>query len=356
LFIAGANGRPVSYSFEHIAASSPPPPADTSGLRTWSSGGGGNGNNNNPPLPPRRPYAYGDVTRQEHGLSLSDHQRQHLNVARSVSAPTSTAVDSNTGYLPQLAAPPRRNEDSASFLNYIDPASSFYVDSAPRSRKPVMDLSPGSSHHLDKDDQQHLPWPDADRFWAPHFTRLQHQHQLLNSSVPTTTDSSPPDSLTDSTLSERPLKTPNRDSAIVSNLSTPMPPNCDSSTGKSSPSSSLSSKDSGCSEASFGQEPVMLQPLQGQSEAVEMDSDYHKESNRNDLTNTVMADSKECDSPPPDGGSLPGFSTQKRRARFRTAMVELETIFQQIARDEDLLDRAERRDLPTPHQATTSSS
>jgi hypothetical protein len=210
-----------------------------------------------------------------------------------------------------------------------------------------MDLCPDSQ--LDEDQPG-----AADLFWAPHFTRLQQQHQqLLNSSVPTDS-SSPPDSLTDSTLSERPLKTPNRDSAIVSNLSTPMPPNCDSSTGKSSPSSSLSSKDSGCSEASFGQEILLHQSLRGHSEASEMDSAFHRENKSDDLVKEVMVlDSQECNSPPPDGGSLPGFSTQKRRARFRTAMVELETIFQQIAQDEDLLDRAERRDLPTPHQAQT---
>jgi hypothetical protein len=49
--------------------------------------------------------------------------------------------------------------------------------------------------------------------------------------------------------------------------------------------------------------------------------------------------------------SLPGFSTRKRRSHFRAAIAELETVYQEMAQDEDLLDRAERRDLPTPHQA-----
>jgi hypothetical protein len=49
--------------------------------------------------------------------------------------------------------------------------------------------------------------------------------------------------------------------------------------------------------------------------------------------------------------SLPGFSTRKRRSHFRAAIAELETVCQEMAQDEDLLDRAERRDLPTPHQA-----
>ena len=45
-----------------------------------------------------------------------------------------------------------------------------------------------------------------------------------------------------------------------------------------------------------------------------------------------------------------GFSTKKRRSKFEEAIRELENVFDDIAKDEDLLDRAERRDLPTAHQ------
>ena len=47
---------------------------------------------------------------------------------------------------------------------------------------------------------------------------------------------------------------------------------------------------------------------------------------------------------------LSGFSTRKRRSNFREAISELEKVCLSMAADEDLLDRAERRDLPTAHQ------
>ena len=357
-FIAGANGRPVSYSFEHIAVP-PSQPASSQqdshhqvpdGTRAWNSG---SSDRHEVLLPPsHRPYAYGDE-QLGHRITLSDRRQQHLNVSRSVSAPTPAA--GNGDYLPPPLVP-RRNEEAYS---YLDQTASLYVDSEPRSRKPVMDLSSSSSIYLDRD--QHVLDADlrssAAAFWAPHLTRLQQQQ---NSS--TLTDSSPPDSLTDSSMSGRTLKTPNRDSAIVSNLSTPLPPNCDSQSvsstdnnnlksGKSSPSSSLSSKDSGCSESS--RQELSLQTIQCHLATVSrLPSCPPAGAEISETSKEADANTPERQSSPAANSSLPGFSTQKRRSHFRAAMVELENIYQQIAQDEDLLDRAERRDLPTPHQGS----
>ena len=82
--------------------------------------------------------------------------------------------------------------------------------------------------------------------------------------------------------------------------------------GKCSPAS-VSSKDSGCSASSDVQTSVLKTPVTQASNAA-------------------------------------GFSTQKRRSRFEEAIKELELVYNNIADDEDLLDRAERRDLPTAHQ------
>lgn len=46
----------------------------------------------------------------------------------------------------------------------------------------------------------------------------------------------------------------------------------------------------------------------------------------------------------------PGFSCKNRRTLFRAAMCELEDTMKHLQSDVDLLDRAERRDLPTVHQ------
>jgi hypothetical protein len=222
-----------------------------------------------------------------------------------------------------------------------------------------MDKSHNSSHNV-------LHPSSAVTFWAPHLFRLQEKQ--ISSSV--TTDSSPPDSLTDS---ERTLKTPNRDSAIVSNISTPLPPNCDSQSvssadnnhksGKSSPSSSFSSKDSGCSE-SLGRDlnlPLLPSHLDnnvirphtgpepvGDSSVLVGDSSVLV-GDRSVLVGDAVTPTEGAQSSP--DSSLPGFSTRKRRSHFRAAIAELETVCQEMAQDEDLLDRAERRDLPTPHQA-----
>ncbi|XP_040573145.1 uncharacterized protein [Lepeophtheirus salmonis] len=99
--------------------------------------------------------------------------------------------------------------------------------------------------------------------------------------------------------------------------------------GKLSPSSSISSKDSGCSE-------ISSKPNRPLSALVERSED--KEA-------PVL-----CSSPPRSGDQDPGFSTKQRRSLFRDALFELEAVFDNIQKDEALLDRAERRDLPTAHQ------
>ena len=87
--------------------------------------------------------------------------------------------------------------------------------------------------------------------------------------------------------------------------------------GKCSPAS-VSSKDSGCSASSDVQASVSKPPMTA--------------------------------SGPVSSTNVAGFSTQKRRSRFEEAIKELELVYNNIADDEDLLDRAERRDLPTAHQ------
>ena len=87
--------------------------------------------------------------------------------------------------------------------------------------------------------------------------------------------------------------------------------------GKCSPAS-VNSKDSGCSASSDVQASVPKPPVTASGQ----------------VTSSNAA----------------GFSTQKRRSRFEEAIKELELVYNNIADDEDLLDRAERRDLPTAHQ------
>ena len=152
-------------------------------------------------------------------------------------------------------------------------ASPMYVDSEPRSRRPIQlyasapvlypppASSPGpvntpislsnshkvyyNNYHPNIHPMNTLTISDldisAEEFWAPHSGRL-----ATASVSPACSDNLVSD--------DRNIKTPNRDSAIVSNVSTPpLLQNCDSQcvsekSGKSSPTS-VSSKDSGCSES-----------------------------------------------------------------------------------------------------------
>ena len=168
-----------------------------------------------------------------------------------------------------------------------------------------------------------------------------------------------------------------RDSAIgaspIGESGTPGPkPN-----GKSSPSSSsVTSKDSGCSEQSnhHQQQQIQNATVRPLSTLIE-----RQESNQSVINNgfVVRGGSEEstesaldiidCDdeaeetteessstnknfSPPRTNEAHPGFSSKGRRSLFRAAINELEDTFNMIKSDVDLLDRAERRDLPTAHQ------
>ncbi|TRY61053.1 hypothetical protein TCAL_17191 [Tigriopus californicus] len=106
--------------------------------------------------------------------------------------------------------------------------------------------------------------------------------------------------------------------------------------GKSSPSS-ISSRDSGCSEAKSV----------SNRESRPLSAVWEKHESNIDKENSPPV--KEM-SPPRSFAHDPGFSTKNRRSKFREALNELEDVISGIQQDQDLLDRAERRDLPTAHQ------
>ena len=229
--------RPVSYSFEHLRGQpqpqpQPQPPPQHRPLAASSSHPGPAPQH--PPLPPRRPAS-----------SL------------------------------QLAAPPPPAAHSTPLRGHE--AGLHCVDSAPRSRRPILcpDLglapahsaasSEGIGSQTSLEDSCHLPRPGL-------------------AAAPRARYSAPP----------------------VARLVS----------GQCSPAS-VSSKDSGCSATSD-------QQLRAARSA------------------TAPAASP---APPPAG-----FSTAGRRSRFQEAILELEAVCSNIAADEELLDRAERRDLPTAHQ------
>ena len=72
--------------------------------------------------------------------------------------------------------------------------------------------------------------------------------------------------------------------------------------------------------------------------------------------NDEEEESTESFSPPRTNESHPGFSSKTRRSLFRAAINEIEDVFKQLQADTDLLDRAERRDLPTAHQELIAQS
>jgi len=149
--------------------------------------------------------------------------------------------------------------------------------------------------------------------------------------------------------------------------------------GKSSPSSgSLTSRDSGCSEPfippnqqqkqqpqqqqqtaiSASTEQASLPVVVEKSESVERDiiSDIDDGDCTDSVVDAVRLSSvapsspRSSVSPVRTSTDQPGFSCRKRRSLFRDAMSELEDAIKVIQSDTDLLDRAERRDLPTAHQ------
>ena len=144
--------------------------------------------------------------------------------------------------------------------------------------------------------------------------------------------------------------------------------------GKSSPSSgSLTSRDSGCSEPFAASNAVVvvtpeqltsvapsaLPVVVEKSESIENDIDCIDVDNDEEdsvvvaLRRESLPPSSPCSSSSPVRSvsvDKPGFSCKKRRSLFRDAMCELEDALKVIQSDTDLLDRAERRDLPTAHQ------
>ena len=146
--------------------------------------------------------------------------------------------------------------------------------------------------------------------------------------------------------------------------------------GKSSPSSgSLTSRDSGCSDPFIPANVMVVTSEQlsstasatlpvvvEKSESVEKDIDvFVDDDDIEDEDSVVRALRREslppsspCSSSSPvrsaSSVDKPGFSCKKRRSLFRDAMSELEDAIKVIQSDTDLLDRAERRDLPTAHQ------
>lgn len=121
------------------------------------------------------------------------------------------------------------------------------------------------------------------------------------------------------------------------------------SNGKSSPSSSsvTSSRDSGypvghpAAASAAGQLLSAVDETTQVSATEEEISVIHCEESESET---------ESYSPPRTNENHPGFSSKGRRSLFREAMNEIEDVFNQIQTDVDLLDRAERRDLPTAHQ------
>ena len=112
--------------------------------------------------------------------------------------------------------------------------------------------------------------------------------------------------------------------------------------GISSPNS-ISSKDSGCS-ASYDVQPSIPAPVSKPGASLSSVEETHDRPRAESEVAVKMFASSD------DQSTAAGFSTQKRRSRFEEAIKELELVYNNIANDEDLLDRAERRDLPTAHQ------
>ena len=130
--------------------------------------------------------------------------------------------------------------------------------------------------------------------------------------------------------------------------------------GKSSPSSSsVTSRDSGCPELP----PPPVTPLTPMSStrplSTLIESQLSVQDNDDELDEEVEvihcqgaddSTATESWSPPRTDDTHPGFSSRQRRTLFRNAINEIEDLIGTVQDDTDLLDRAERRDLPTAHQ------
>jgi len=375
-------GRPVSYSFENISVPTGPqnprasfndypptrqPHQSHTSLTQLSTGQNGVINHqtiNNLPLPPRKPFG-------SH-LSASDQQ---LGRSRSSPGPIMPRPPPSQ-FTPVLNQPPQRgacatfNQISENSLNSITAQSQpsslqNYIDPEPRSRKPIQFHALGSvassegigsqassdDHNCDLD----LMLQDsATEFWKPHLGRL--------ADVPARTDEQDGSELScddaasvniedeaDSDVGR--IKSPHQENVIVSNFLPQRDIHAGSlgdKSGKSSPSS-VSSKDSGCSESS---ENLTKVPMNVRINVPRPLSAVVEKSEFSDVASLARENFRHVVSEFTNSAEDPtaGFSTNKRRSHFEEALNELEVICNNIANDEDLLDRAERRDLPTVHQ------
>ncbi len=258
----------------------------------------------------------------ESHLSVPDlNKSSHVDDCSTRTTTTATTLVSGVYKPPSLASvntqqttcPPKRGDVLIPEQRQTC-ASPMYVDSEPRSRRPIQlyasapvlypppASSPGpinapksvsnshkvyyNNYHPNIHPMNTLTISDldisAEEFWAPHSGRL-----ATASVSPACSDNLVSD--------DRNIKTPNRDSAIVSNVSTPpLLQNCDSQcvsekSGKSSPTS-VSSKDSGCSESGIKQlilaakRPTARQQLQAkQKSMLDLDLAISKSSSESTL-------------------------------------------------------------------------
>ena len=125
------------------------------------------------------------------------------------------------------------------------------------------------------------------------------------------------------------------------------PPYVEPPSGKSTPIS-VTSKDSGCSASSSTDAKLKTEKVQ------ETKVDFYLTRPASAMEERLKKEKfqpvvKELSTSTP-GLEKTKMSTNKRRSHFEEALSELEAVCSDMAKDEDLLDRAERRDLPTIHQ------
>jgi len=125
------------------------------------------------------------------------------------------------------------------------------------------------------------------------------------------------------------------------------PPYVEPPSGKSTPIS-VASKDSGCSASSSTDAKLKTEKVE------ENKVDFYLTRPTSAMEERLKKEKfqpvvEELSTSAPDLEKT-RMSTSKRRSHFEEALSELEAVCSDMAKDEDLLDRAERRDLPTVHQ------
>ena len=285
--VSGMRARPLSYSFEHLRV-----PSSLDNLKSPLR------QQNSHPLPqppPRRPHS--------NQFSSSDLL---LGITRESAVASPASVQSQ---------PP-------SLENYVDPS--------PRSRRPILYQAAGSA-------------ASSEGIGGSH-TSLEDSHYYLGSvgSVRHVSLTSPEDTqekykhYNGKHMTMEPSSQTSRGKSQATN-NTEM-------SGISSPNS-ISSKDSGCS-GSYDIQSSIPKTNTASSPALTSVRENAVSYSSGGSDAAVVKEFASSD----EQNTTAGFSTQKRRSRFEEAIKELEIAYNNIANDEDLLDRAERRDLPTAHQ------